>query len=86
MMSSIWLINTLENALHEPNCLLKEIINENKIKTLTSTELTEEEQAFASQELKGLQDRLNITIKLLNELEFITARTRERQSKLNRVI
>lgn len=80
MMSSIWLINTLENALHEPNCLLKEIINENKINLLTSPELTEEEQAFALQELKGLKERLNTTIKFLNELELNTAKAIERQS------
>ena len=72
MMSAVWLLNTLENTLHEPNCLLKEILDDNILESLTSTDLKEGEKAFADQELKRLKERISMTMKLLEELELST--------------
>lgn len=77
MMSAVWLLNTLENSLHEPNCLIKQIIDGNALESLTSTDLNEEEQGFAYKELKKFQKRLGMTIKLLEELEVSTNKALE---------
>ncbi len=69
MMSLVWLMNALENALHEPNCLMTELLEKGAIKSMAPTDLAMEEQAYAMHELQTLIDRLALSHELLERLE-----------------
>jgi hypothetical protein len=69
MMTTVWLLNALENALHEPNCLIKELIHEEVFDPFLSPQLTSDELFYAEQALENLHERLNLTRDLLSRFD-----------------
>jgi hypothetical protein len=67
MMNTVWLVNALENALHEPNCLLEELLQEGVFESLSSLRLNPDERVYIEQVLKTFQERLTKTRELLDK-------------------
>lgn len=77
MMSAVWLVNALENALHEPNCLMKQLIGDGAVASLSSASLSQGEKQFAAQELKTLAERLAMSRELIEQLEAATRQAQQ---------
>jgi hypothetical protein len=75
MMNAVWLINALENALHEPNSLLTELLQEGGFESLSSLRLNSDERAYLIQSLKNSHERLTKTRELLNQFDISVLRT-----------
>ena len=70
-MREIWLINAIQNALHEPNCLMEQQLKDCKAfcELLSKEKFGAEEFEFIQMELKTALDRIKVSGDLISKTE-----------------
>ena len=70
-MREIWLLNAIQNALHEPNCLMEQQLNDSKAfcELLSRENFDVEEFEFIQTELTTALDRIKSSGDLISKTE-----------------
>ena len=70
-MREIWLLNAIQNALHEPNCLMEQQLKDSKAfcELLSREKFDDEEFEFIQNELTIAYDRMKASGNLIMKTE-----------------